>query len=88
MLCKYKNIFGKPGEGIHKYRLFDVAIADVLFVILIAYIIYLFNKKRNFLLILFIIFACGVIAHKIFCVRTTINKLIFPTDDEKKFIVL
>jgi len=37
-LCKYKDILGKPGEGIHSIRLFNVAIMDVLFTIIGAYI--------------------------------------------------
>ena len=34
MLCQYKDIFGKVGEGIHSYRFFNIAIADVLLTIL------------------------------------------------------
>lgn len=29
-LCKYKNTLGKPGKGVHSYRLFGVALADVI----------------------------------------------------------
>lgn len=29
-LCKYKDALGEPGKGIHSYRLFGIAIADVL----------------------------------------------------------
>ena len=33
-LKQYKDIFGKPNEGVHSYRLFDVAIVDLLLTIL------------------------------------------------------
>ena len=77
-LCQYSNIFGKPKEGIHKYRFYNIAIVDVIFTIIAAVLLKknLF-KKTNFITILIILFILGIIAHKIFCVRTTINKLLF-----------
>ena len=30
MLCKYKDLLGVPKKGIHKYRIFNIAIFDVL----------------------------------------------------------
>jgi hypothetical protein len=75
-LCPYKNIFGKPNEGIHSYRIFDVAIVDVIFTVFGAYLIAKFGKY-DFKIVLFILFLLGIISHRIFCVRTTIDKLIF-----------
>jgi hypothetical protein len=77
MLCQYKNIFGKIGEGIHSYRFLNIAIADVLLTILAAFIIHLFIPKINFSVILILLFILGIILHRIFCVRTTIDKLLF-----------
>ena len=75
-LCKYKNIFGEPGKGAHSYRLFNVAIVDVLATILVAYLLSkLFNW--SFILTTIIFFIVGIIAHRMFCVRTTIDKLLF-----------
>ena len=74
--CKYKDYLGKPGEGVHSYRFFDIAIIDVLFTIIGAYIIS--NViNASFINILFILIILGIIAHRIFCVDTTIDKLIF-----------
>jgi hypothetical protein len=76
MLCKYKDSLGVPGKGIHKYRVFNIAIVDVLLTIILAGIIaYIF--KSNFWLTLIIVFLLGIIAHHIFCVKTTIDKAIF-----------
>jgi hypothetical protein len=77
MLCKYKDILGKPGQGIHSYRIFNIAYIDVLFTIIGAYIIYLFFPKINYFIILILLFILGIILHKIFCVRTTIDKYLF-----------
>jgi hypothetical protein len=76
-LCKYKDILGKPGKGIHSYRIFNIAIADVIMTFIVAYIIsYLFKFKFwNTLLTFFIL---GIILHRVFCVRTTVDKLLFP----------
>lgn len=76
MLCKYKDSLGKPNQGIHQYRLFGVAIVDVIMTIIAAGIISYFSKY-NFLMILVILFLLGIILHRIFCVRTTIDKLLF-----------
>lgn len=75
MLCQYKNIFGKPGEGIHKYRVFNIAIVDTVLTIIVALLIsYIF--KTNIWITLIILFLLGIVFHKIFCVQTTIDKLL------------
>jgi hypothetical protein len=76
MLCKYKDIFGKVGKGIHSYKIFNISIIDVLLTILVAFIISLFTKY-NFIIILISLCILGIIFHHIFCVRTTIDKLLF-----------
>jgi hypothetical protein len=76
MLCQYKDIFGKPNKGIHRYRIFNITIVDVLLTILLAlFISYIF--KFNFWIILLIIFLIGIIIHRMFCVRTTLDKILF-----------
>ena len=75
-LCKYKDIFGKPNTGVHSYRIFNIAIVDVLLTILVAFIIARLIKKP-FWIVLLILFLLGIILHRLFCVRTTIDKLIF-----------
>lgn len=75
-LCKYKDIFGKPNTGVHSYRIFNIAIVDVLLTILVAFIIARLIKKP-FWIVLLILFLLGIILHHLFCVKTTIDKLIF-----------
>ena len=75
-LCKYANIIGEPGTGVHSIRLFNIAIVDVLVTILVAYII---SKKfhKNFKVVLIVLFISGIIAHRVFCVRSTVGELLF-----------
>lgn len=76
MYCEYKNLFGEPGKGLHKYRIFNIAIVDVILTILGAFLL---SKvfKESFALILVALFLLGIILHHIFCVKTTIDKIIF-----------
>jgi len=76
-LCKYKDALGKPKKGIHSYRFMGLAIADVVFTILGAALISYFFKL-SFMYTLLGVFLLGIFLHRIFCVRTTIDKLIFP----------
>jgi uncharacterized membrane protein len=76
MFCQYKNILGKVGEGVHKYRIFNIAIVDVILTIIVGLLIsYIFNT--NLFLTLLILFVLGIIAHRIFCVQTTVDKFLF-----------
>jgi hypothetical protein len=75
-LCKYQNIFGKVNDGVHSYRLFDLAIVDVIMTIIAGFII---SKTFDvsFIQFTFLLFIIGIIMHRLFCVRTTIDKLLF-----------
>ena len=75
-LCPYKYIFGEPNKGVHSYRIFDIAIIDVIFTLIGAYIISIYYKC-NFIHVSIVLFILGIIAHRLFCVRTTIDKLLF-----------
>jgi hypothetical protein len=71
-------MFGKEGEGVHSFRIFDVAVVDLVLTIIgsaaLAYYI-----KCNYFLTFAVVFVVGVIMHRIFCVNTTVNKAIFGT---------
>jgi hypothetical protein len=80
-LCKYKDIFGKPNEGLHKYRIFNIAIIDVIMTYIFGYIITKFiNKKKEYNIeiwkVFIILLILSIIIHKIFCVETTIIKML------------
>jgi len=75
-LCKYKDSLGKPNEGFHSTRLFNIAIFDLLGTITIAFLISYFLDKP-FWIIFIGLFISGIILHRLFCVNTTINKLVF-----------
>jgi len=79
-LCKYKNMLGIPGQGIHSFRIFNIAVVDVVLTIILSYIIsYISNK--SFLWTLLIVFIIGIILHRVFCVKTTIDKFLFQNNN-------
>jgi len=75
-LCQYRDIFGKPNRGIHSFRIFDIAVVDVLATLLFIFVIAYFTKI-SLLYLTPAVFILGVIVHRLFCVRTTIDKLLF-----------
>ena len=85
-LCKYSNILGEPGKGAHSIRVFNIAIIDVILTLILSLLLsliikYGFKINSTFVIIFLItsicLFTLGIILHKIFCVRTTIDKLLF-----------
>ncbi len=78
-LCPYKDILGKPKKGIHSIRVLNIAIMDVIMSIIGAYLLSIvFPYKHAFLYALCFVFGSGILLHRMFCVRTTVDKWLFP----------
>ena len=76
-LCKNKNIFGVPKKGVHNHYMFPIAIIDFIMTIMLSFVLsYLCNI--SFLWTTVFMFILGIICHRIFCVKTEIDKLLFP----------
>jgi hypothetical protein len=86
-------MFGIPREGAHYYRILssgtafssasrarlekiNIAVVDLGLTILAAYLVSLYFEVA-FWKCLIILFIIGIICHRIFCVRTTVDKLLF-----------
>jgi hypothetical protein len=80
MFCQYKNVLGVPKQGIHSYRLFGFAVVDVVMTIIASYFISIGAQARGIKLefwkSLLGLFLLGIFAHYIFCVETTVSKLL------------
>lgn len=77
MLCAYKDIFGKVGEGVHSYRIANIAVVDVISTIIVAFLLHYLFPSYKTLHILIVLFLLGIVLHRIFCVRTTVDRLLF-----------
>lgn len=82
MFCQYKDIFGKPNEGVHAYRFLGIAIVDFVMTIVGAIIIAAyFNYDYTITIIVTLII--GVIVHRLFCVDTALNSIIFDIKEKQ-----
>lgn len=66
---KYKDVFGRPGEGVHKYRFGGVAIVDYLMSIVMALII-THLTDIPFVITTICVFVGAIILHHLFGVKT------------------
>jgi hypothetical protein len=77
-LCHYKHIFGEPNKGIHSYRLFGLAIIDVVMTIVASMLIsYFFHKSLLYTTV--VLFLLGILLHRLFCVKTSVDKLLYSS---------
>ena len=79
MLCKYKNIFGDPNKGFHSSRLFGLASNDLIATIILTILIIFFYKQNitNAIKTILMMFLFVISIHRIFCVNTALNIMIF-----------
>jgi hypothetical protein len=75
-LCEYRNIFGEPKTGVHSIRFFGIAFVDFVVTLAVAYLIHL-GTAYSFWKVAAVLIAVGVVAHRLFCVRTPLTKLVF-----------
>lgn len=81
MSCPYKDILGIPGQGFHSYRLFNISLGDVGILLVFAFVVqWIINQFStcSYNLAVVISFIIGIIVHRLLCVRTTIDQLLFP----------
>ena len=75
-LCKYRDALGVPGKGVHAHRVAGVAAVDLgLTVLAAAMIAWWFDWPFGYTLLG--LFVTGIAVHRIFCVRTTVDQLLF-----------
>lgn len=81
-LCKSQlkkdldKLIGVPGEGIHSYRIFNVAYMDVI-IVLLAAILIAWAMNWSYMKTIVGIFILGIVVHKLLCVGTTVDKALF-----------
>ena len=75
MFCQYRELLGRPREGLHAYRFYDFAIVDIMLTFLGAWIISYFTKWP-YHYTLPSLFLTGIVLHRLFCVQTTLDRLI------------
>ena len=74
---KYKDILGIPKKCVHSYRIFNIAYVDVIMTIVGSLLLAWLNKW-SYIKTIIGMFILGIILHRMFCVRTTVDKWLFP----------
>jgi hypothetical protein len=77
-LCKYKNMFGAPGEGVHSYRICDIAVVDVIATLGAAGALSTYFGAPCWQVFIALIIL-SIFVHVAFCVQTTLVKAIFSS---------
>lgn len=75
-LCKYKDSLGIPGQGAHTHFM-GLAWKDIVATIVAGGLLGLIFKW-NILYTIICLFLLGILFHRLFCVRTTVDKWLFP----------
>ena len=83
--CAYKDIFGKPGQGIHSLRIpfpgtkNGIALVDTVLTLLAAYLFCVWKYKKpsmiNVAAVFFILVIASIFIHRLFCVETALERL-------------
>ena len=68
-LCKYKNIFGVPGTGVHAWKFEGTSLFDYFATIILAMITTKITKVP-LVITTIVMFLLGIFLHYIFCVPT------------------
>ena len=81
--CKYRNIFGTPGEGAHAWRVAGLAGNDLLITALVgAGAAFALNHRSvsawltTFLIVFIVLIIIGIASHYVFCVDTALNQFL------------
>lgn len=80
-LCRYSDLLGKPREGVHSIRLFDIAIVDVALTLVGAYLLSYLTAVDYWVVLLFLTLS-GIFLHWLFCINTTVNVALFGLTGE------
>ena len=85
VFAKYKDALGVPGEGMRRFRVLDVSAVDVAAVLVAAWLLSSSSsaagvgvfRRAGFVRTSGGLFLLGVAAHRLFGVRTTVDKALF-----------
>ena len=74
ILDKY---LGTVNAGVHSHRIFNIAYVDVIMTI-VGSLLLAWVMNWNYFRTIVGMFILGIILHRVFCVRTTVDKFLFP----------
>lgn len=76
MFCKYRDVFGKPKQGVHRVRFLGMAAVDLVGTLAIALGISAWTNI-DMHVVFAALMALAIVMHRVFCVDTAINRCLF-----------
>lgn len=73
---RYSNILGAPGTGVHSIRICNIAVVDLTLTVFVAWLVARIFGLHFWCVFLFL-FLLGILLHRAFDVRTTIDRMLF-----------
>ena len=73
LLKEYKDILGKPKQGVHSYRILDVALTDYLMTIVLAFMLSYYTEIPVVITTIGL-FTVGILLHILFGVPTNTTR--------------
>ena len=74
-LSDFRDALGTPGTGVH-FHVGGIAVVDVILTVAAAHLIAK-QTGQCFYMVLFLLLGMGVVAHRLFRVRTTVDMWLF-----------
>lgn len=77
LLCRYRDLFGQPGSGVHSYRLGPFAAVDLLLTLVAGFLLS-YALDWSLWVSTSALFVLGIFMHWLFCVDTAFMTLFLP----------
>ena len=86
MFCQFKDLFGKPREGPHQYRIpiVDLAAMDVAVVALAGYFIGVQYMKYSVFSVFIFLVISTIVSHRMVCAETALDQFLFGKSKNNK----
>lgn len=75
-LCAHKDVLGVPGKGVHSLRVGGFALVDILGSFGLAWLLHRWTGL-GFGASCLLVFGLGIALHRLFCVSTTLDHMLF-----------
>lgn len=76
-MCKYANILGIPGKGIHRFRLGGIAVVDLVLTLGLALGLSYIPRGPPFTVWIIILLLLAMVLHALFCTKTSVSTWLY-----------
>ena len=77
MTCKYADIFGIPGKGVHRFRLGGIAVVDLVLTLGLALGLSYIPSSPPFTIWIILLLLLAMVLHALLCTKTSVSKWLY-----------